>query len=79
MAGLVGGWVVGFETRDQLKLGLSRSTAQARLEPINYHTVNTIYRIRQSQEPEYLASKLTIDNRNGKIIIKQSNLTLYRK
>merc|ERR1711954_195671 len=29
---------------------------------IFYHTVLTVYRIRQSEEPEYLASKLTMDN-----------------
>ena len=47
-------------------------------EMIEYHTLNTVFRIRQSQEPEYLADFLLNDNRNKKIIIPQSNLTLFR-
>ena len=48
-------------------------------QQIVYHTVLTVHKIRQNDEPEFLASKLKRDNRNGKIIIPQSNLTLYRK
>ena len=44
-----------------------------------YHTLMTIYRIRRSGEPEYLSSVLCNDNRNAKIIIPMSNLTLYRQ
>ena len=46
---------------------------------ILYHTVLSVYRIRSSQEPEYLASILSRDNPYGKIIISQTNLSLYRK
>ena len=48
-------------------------------QQIVYHTVLTIQKIRQSNEPEFLASKFKRDNRYGKIIIPHSNLTLYRK
>ena len=46
---------------------------------ICYHTLLTVFRVRHSKEPEHLASKLLDDNRNGKIIIPHSNLTLYQK
>ena len=46
---------------------------------ILYHTLLTVYRIRKSQEPEYLANILSRDNHYGKIIIPNINLSLYRK
>ena len=46
---------------------------------ILYHTLLTVFRIRKSQEPEYLASILSRDNHYGKIIIPNINLSLYRK
>ena len=46
---------------------------------ILYHTLLTVYRTRNSQEPEYLASILSRDNPYGKIIITNTNLSLYRK
>ena len=45
---------------------------------IVYHTLLTIFRIKETNEPEELASILNKENRNKKIIIPQSNLTLYR-
>jgi len=46
---------------------------------VYYHTVLCIFRIRSSQEPEYLSEILTRDNRRNKIIVPNSNLTLARK
>ena len=46
---------------------------------IMYHTLLTVYRIRKSQEPEYLAEVLCRDNYYGKIILPKTNLSLYRK
>ena len=46
---------------------------------ILYHTLLTVYRIRQAKEPEYLASILSNENHYGKIIIPNTRLTLYRK
>ena len=45
---------------------------------IAYHTLVTVYRIRQSQEPENLARILRLDNHNGHIIMKNTQLSLYR-
>ena len=45
---------------------------------IVYHTLLTIFRIKDTSEPEELASILNRENRNKNIIIPQSNLTLYR-
>ena len=44
-----------------------------------YHTVLTIFRIRQAGEPEYLARQLLIDNRNGKLIVPKCKLSLAQK
>ena len=41
-----------------------------------YHTALTVYRIRQSNEPEYLAQQLQSDNRNGRIIVPNVKLGL---
>ena len=46
---------------------------------ILYHTLLTVYRVRSTQEPEYLASILRRENYYGKIIIPNTNLSLYRK
>ena len=43
-----------------------------------YHSLLSVYRIRSSQEPEYLASRLSRDNHFGKIILPKTNLSLYR-
>ena len=41
-----------------------------------YHTALTVYRIRQSKEPEYLAEQLQVDNRNGRVIVPNCKLVL---
>ena len=46
---------------------------------IAYHTLITVFRIRQSKEPEYLARALGRDNKWGKIIVENSNLGLYKR
>ena len=43
-----------------------------------YHTLLTVFKIRQNGEPEYLATILKIDNRNGKIIVPNSKLVLAK-
>ena len=45
---------------------------------IAYHTLLAVYRVRQSQEPEYLARELMRDNNRGNIIVKNSRLGLYK-
>ena len=44
-----------------------------------YHTLLTVYRVRQSKEPEYLSSVLCNDSRLGKIIIPNIKLSLTQK
>ena len=46
---------------------------------ITYHTVITVFKIRSSSEPEYLANYLKADNRNGRIIVPNTDLTLAMK
>ena len=46
---------------------------------IMYHTLLTVFKIRQTGEPEYLASFLQCDSRTGRIIITNTTLTLARK
>ena len=46
---------------------------------IQYHTLLTVFRIRKSAEPEYLALYLQRENRNGNVIPPFSNMTLYRR
>ena len=41
-----------------------------------YHTALTVYRVRQSNEPEYLAQQLQFDNRNGRVIVPNVKLSL---
>ena len=45
---------------------------------IAYHTLLAVYRVRQSQEPEYLARELMRDNNRGNIIVQNSRLGLYK-
>ena len=44
-----------------------------------YHTLLTVFKIRLSGEPEYLAKYLKNDNRQGKIIVPNTTLSLARK
>ena len=46
---------------------------------VRYHTLLAVYRIRRSGEPEYLATSLCNNNRNGKIIVQNTKLTLAQK
>jgi hypothetical protein len=46
---------------------------------MSYHTLIQVYKIRRSGEPEYLAHALKIDNRNGHIVVPNSDLTLAMK
>ena len=46
---------------------------------IMYHTLLTVYRVRQTQEPEYLAAVLCRDNHYGKIVVPNTRLTLFKK
>ena len=41
-----------------------------------YHSAFYTYRIRKNEEPEYLAQIVKSDNRNGKIIVPNSRLSL---
>ena len=44
-----------------------------------YHSVMTVYKIRQTGEPEYLAEKLKHDNYRGGLIVPATGLTLAKK
>ena len=46
---------------------------------VAYHTVLTVYRIRESSEPEYIARELQYDNRNGRVIVPNCKLGLTQK
>ena len=46
---------------------------------IVYHTALVVYRIRQAEEPEYLARALTRDNYRGNIVVQNTRLGLYKK
>ena len=46
---------------------------------IAYHTLITLFRIRQQRRPAYLATKLLNENRNSNIIVLNTSLELYRK
>ena len=45
---------------------------------VAYYSLLTIFRIRCSKQPEYLAYSLLRENHNGHIIVKNNNLQLYR-
>ena len=44
---------------------------------ITYHTLLTVFKIRQSGEPEYLASFLQDDRASGRIILPKTKLSLF--
>ena len=46
---------------------------------IMYHTLLTVFRVRSTGEPEYLAAALCRDNNYGKIIVPHTTLSLYMK
>ena len=46
---------------------------------IAYHTLLTVYKIRSSGEPEYLAGFLKQENRSGHIILPNTKLSLFMK
>ena len=46
---------------------------------VAYHTLIQVYKIRSCREPEYLSEILRNDNRNGNIIIPNSDLSLAKK
>ena len=43
-----------------------------------YHTVMTVYKIRQTGEPELLAEKMLNDNFRGSLIVPATDLTLAK-
>ena len=45
---------------------------------ISYHTLLSVFKIRSSKEPEYLAQFLDNDNRNDKIIVTNTELSLAK-
>ena len=46
---------------------------------IAFHTLLTVFKIRNSGEPEYLASFLQDDSRTGRIILPNTKLSLFMK
>ena len=46
---------------------------------VAFHTLLTVYRVRRTGHPEYLANLLLNENHRGKIIVKNSHLELYRR
>ena len=46
---------------------------------IQYFTLLAVFRIRLSGEPEYLAATMCNDNRNGRIIVQNTNLSLLKR
>ena len=46
---------------------------------ISYHDLITVFRIRNSSEPEYLAEFLRNDNRNGSIVVPNQRLSVTQK
>ena len=71
--------VSGFDCRTSRNLIFDRVGWMTIRQLVQFHTSITVCRIRKSAEPEYLATCLLNENRNGNIIIKLSRLTLYRK
>ena len=45
---------------------------------IVYHTLITVFKIRESKEPEYLAGKLSIETLTGRIMIPNTKLSLHQ-
>ena len=46
---------------------------------VAYHTLLQIFKIRKSQQPEYLFGILGRDNRNGHIVVTNTQLSLAKK
>ena len=46
---------------------------------VTYHTLLAVFKIRKTGEPEYLAGFLLHDNRAGRIIIPNTQLSLAKK
>ena len=46
---------------------------------VNQHSLLTVFKIRQSGEPEYLATFLQEDSRSGRIILPNTQLSLFMK
>ena len=46
---------------------------------VAYHTLLQIFKIRKSQQPEYLFAILGRDNRNGHIVVTNTQLSLAKK
>ena len=46
---------------------------------VSYHSLLTVFKIRSSGEPEYLAKKLKYENRLEKIIIPNTSLSLAKQ
>ena len=44
---------------------------------IVYHTLLVVFKVRKFSQPEYLAHQLKNENYRGKIIVKNSRLSLY--
>ena len=62
---------------------LQDQSGTAELATVNqlvaYHTLIQVYKIRNSGEPEYLASALKEDKSNGHIVVPITDLTLGMK
>ena len=70
--------VLNYPPRNTRNLMFDKLGWMSVLQLISYHTLITVYKIRHSREPEYLANMLAKQNYRGKIIIKNSKLSPYR-
>ena len=70
--------VLGFPPRTNRNLMFDKIAWLTVNQLIAYHTLITVYRVRKTQEPEDLALMLSRDNHNGHIILKNTQLGLYR-
>ena len=72
-------WIVlGFPPRTNRNLMFDKIAWLTVNQLIAYHTLITVYRVRKTQEPEDLALMMSRDNHNGHIILKNTQLGLYR-
>ena len=71
--------VLGFPPRTNRDLMYDRLNWLTVQQLIVYHTLISVYRIRQSREPEHLSARLSRDNMHGHIVRKNVRLELYRK
>ena len=71
--------VLGFPPRTNRDLMYDRLNWLTVQQLIVYHTLISVYRIRQSREPEHLSARLSRDNMYGPIVKKNVRLELYRK